>query len=123
MRDIRTVHATNEASSKGNTMDRSVNVCNIVRLCNKVCKLRRGRGCRNVTSKMKDDLREISATKLLNCLLKEKLPMFKSLNLPPLPQGNREGVVTPNTSVLKKLEYEKLTFEKFTNLVKSIQVV
>lgn len=78
-------------------MDRSLNVRNIVKLCNKVCKLRRGRGCRNVTSKMKDDLREISATKLLNCLFKEKLPMFKSLNLPPLPRGNREGVVTPNT--------------------------
>ena len=104
-------------------MDRSVNVCNIVRLCNKVCKLRSGRGFRNVTSKRKDELREISSTKLLNCRFEEKLLMFKSLNLPPLPQGNREGVVTPNTSVLKKLEYEKLTFEKFTNLVKSIQVV
>lgn len=78
-------------------MDRSVNVCNIVRLCNKVCKLRTGRGFRNVTSKRKDELREISSTKLLKCRFEEKLLMFKSLNLPPLPQGNREGVVTPNT--------------------------
>ena len=70
-------------------MDRSVNVCNIVRLCNKVCKLRRGRGFRNVTSKRNDELREIFSTKLLNCRFEE--------NLPPLPQGNREGVVTPNT--------------------------
>ena len=78
-------------------MARSLNVRSIVRLCNKVCKLRRGRGCRNVISRMKDELREISGTKLLNCLFEEKLLMFKSLNLPPLPQGNREGVVTPNT--------------------------
>ena len=78
-------------------MERSLNVRNIVKLCNKVCKLRRGRGCRNVTSKRKDELREISGTKLFNCRLEEKLPMLKSLNLPPLPQGKRGGVVTPNT--------------------------